>query len=231
MEIKYIVTIMTILIFAVAGYASTISISNTGVSVSSYSNEFKCGNSTDYLNLASDGELSLIGTARVKKTSWIDAGALKAPGAKPATFVESGLAGSWEFGDEIEANQEHIAGIWKIPADLDRTEAVTMKVHWYANGVSPGNCTWQLEYLWIGLGEDETAAAQETLSVNSTASAISNGMVNAQFTGIDLPDASDSGFFFRITRLSGSASDTIAANVYLRGRAMVYYADKLGQSI
>lgn len=186
---------------------------------------------TNYISFASDGELSLTGTARIKKTSWIDAGALRAPGDKPATSVESGLACAWEFGNEVEANQEHVSGVWKIPADMEKSEGITMKLNWYANGISPGNCRWQLEYLWIALNEDETGSAQETLAVDSTASSTSNGMTNVEFTGIDTPASNDSGLFFKITRLSGHANDTISDSTYLRGRAIIYTSNKLGIGI
>lgn len=189
------------------------------------------GGITDYAEIKTDGEINLHGTARVKITSWVDAGAMRAPGAHPATFVLSGLAGSWQFSDAAAGNEESISGIWKIPADMDKTEVVTMKLNWYANGASPGDCQWQLEYLWIALNEDETAAAQETVGVNSTASSTSNGMVNAEFTGIDLAGATDSGMFFKIKRMSAGDGDSISAATYLRGRAMVYYSDKLGKAL
>jgi len=68
---------------------------------------------TNYLSVASDGELTLTGTARVEKLYWIGANGIKAPGAKPATFVEDGLTGCWEFDDAIEANQESVSGTVK----------------------------------------------------------------------------------------------------------------------
>jgi len=50
---------------------------------------------------AMTGPLTLTGTARVEKLYWIGANGIKAPGAKPATFVEDGLTGCWEFDDAI----------------------------------------------------------------------------------------------------------------------------------
>jgi len=75
---------------------------------------------TNYASFASDGELSLHGTARVKKDLWIDANGIKAPGAHPATFVEDGLTGCWEFADQgVANNQEQVSGTIKIPDDMD----------------------------------------------------------------------------------------------------------------
>jgi len=186
---------------------------------------------TNYASFASDGELSLTGTARVKKKIYIGANGIKAPGAKPATFVEDGLTGCWEFADAIEANQESVSGTFLIPADLDRTVAITLNIGWHANGISPGNCKWQLEYLWRSPNESVGAAAQETLTVVSTASATSNGLVLAEITGIDLPSATDAAFFWKVTRLSGDVEDTISAVTHLRGQFVEYTANKLGEAI
>jgi len=162
---------------------------------------------------------------------WLDAAGIRAPGDKPASFVEYGLTGVWQFGNEIEANQESISGTVKIPSDMDRDVAPLFKIGWSADGASPGNCKWQLEYLWIGLNEATNAAAQGTLTVISTASTVSNGLIITPFTGIDLPSSTDKALFFKITRLSGDVQDTIADDVEMRGRLFTYTKNTLGKKI
>ena len=183
------------------------------------------------LELSGDTGLTLSGNSRVEKVIWIGANGIKAPGAKPATFVEDGLTGCWEFGDEIEANQESISGTVKIPNDMDRSVAPKFGIGWHANGVSPGDCKWQFEYLWRSPNEDATAGAQETLTVTSTASATSNGLIVAEITGIDLPSGTDVAMFWRVTRLSGDGDDTIADVTHLRGNYFKYTSNKLGEAI
>jgi len=176
--------------------------------------------------------ITLTGSARVKKDFWIDAGGIKAPGSHPATFVEDGLTGCWEFADQgVEGNQEQVSGTIKIPDDMDRTVVPTFNIGWHATGVSPGNCYWQFEYLWIGPNEDVTAVAQETLTVISAGSSTSEGLVVAQVTGIDLPSSTDQAMFWRITRLSADDLDTITAVTHMRGQFFQYTADKLGETI
>ena len=172
--------------------------------------------------------LSLVGDARVTESMWISAGTARAPGAKPAAFVQYGLTGVWQFGDEIEANQESISGTVRLPSTMDKTIAPLFIIGWSADGVSPGNCEWQLEYLFIAPNEATDGAAQETLTVTSTASSTSNGLVFATFTGVDVPGSTDVAFFFRITRLSGHANDTISDDVELRGMNFKYTINKLG---
>ena len=172
---------------------------------------------TNYFKVADDGEITLVGTARVKKQHWIGADALREPGAKPASFVAHGLKGAWEFADASSGNEEQISGTFKIPTDMDISVAPTFNIGWSAAGSSPGNSKWQLEYLWLAANEDTTAAAQETLTTISTASATSNGLVIATFSGIDLPTSSDKALFWRITRLSASGDDTISDDIHLHG--------------
>ena len=190
---------------------------------------FESGDGINYLSLATDGELGLTGTARVVKNIYIGANGIKAPGAKPATFVEDGLTGCWEFADATEAKQQSISGTLKIPEEMDITVVPIFNIGWHTAGISAGNCKWQLEYLWISPNQDVTAAAQETLTVVSAASAvIGDGLVLAQFTGIDLPSEIDIAMLWKITRLSGDAQDTIAAVTHVRGHMIKYTSNKLG---
>jgi len=189
----------------------------------------RIGDGTNYTEIKSDGEISLHGTARVTKCIWIGANGIKAPGSKPATWVEDGLTGCWEFADAIEANQESVSGTVKIPEDMDRTVVPTFGIGWHANGVSPGDCKWQFEYLWISPNEDVTAAAQETITVTSTASATSDGLIVAEVSGIDLPSETDVAMFWKVTRLSADGADTISAVTHLRGNYFKYTSNKLGE--
>ncbi len=186
------------------------------------------GDGTNYTEIKSDGIIELHGDARATKCFYIPADGIKAPGAKPATFILSGLSGAWEFTDAIEVNQESISGNTKIPCDADTTIAPTLNVGWYANGASPGDVKWQLEYLYVGENDDMTAAAQETLTVVDTASSTSNGMTIATFTGIDLPSTGKQAMLWKLTRLSADTDDTISASVLLRGMFFSYTANKLG---
>jgi len=160
---------------------------------------------------------------------YISASGIKAPGSKPATFVESGLTGVWQFADEgLEANQESVSGTLKLPTKMVRTEVPVFKVGWSADGISPGNCEWQLEYLYISPNEDTSGSAQETLTVIGTASSTSNGFIVTSFSGIDLPESTDQAMFFKIKRLSAGSNDTISDTVELRGMLFTYTENILG---
>ena len=170
--------------------------------------------------------VELIGTARVKKVRYIDSNSIRGWFSNGASYVESGISGVWRFDDALAGSEKIVFGTTKIPDDMDRSEVATLKIGWSANGVSPGNCEWQLEYLWLSPGDDTTGSAEETLTTTGTASATSDGLVITAFTGIDLPSSTNQALLWKITRLSASANDTISGNVDMRGAIIEYTANK-----
>ena len=193
--------------------------------------------STNYANFAADGELTLVGTARTTNAIWVDAGGIKAPGAKPAAAVAHGVleTPAWSFGDEaVEANEETVSFSIRIPERMDRSVAHTISVGWSADGANPGVCEWQLEYLWSSPGEDTGAAAQETLYATGTGPATADGLVVTTFTGIDVPSSTDACVHCRLKRLSsasaGGQADTIAIDVHLHGACFGWTSNKLGKA-
>lgn len=188
--------------------------------------DFKTGeDTTNYAKFDTDGNLTLYGTARNKKVDWIGANVIKGWFSDSATFVESGITGAWEFSDNAS---EKVMGTIKLPNDMDFSVAPSLFIGWSTDSANAGNCEWQLEYLYIGIDEDTTASAQETLTVTSAASSTSNGFVMVEFTGIDVPSSTDKAILWRLTRLGSDANDTISDTVELRGLAFQYTANKLG---
>jgi len=123
------------------------------------------------------GDLILSGGARVYRGSWIPATGMRAPPTKPATFVDYGVSGAWEFTDGAE---EQIVANIKIPYDADMTEDFTILVGWSSPAQSL-NCAWDVSYLLTGLNEDTTASAQEVIQSFETSSATANGLIISSF--------------------------------------------------
>ena len=191
--------------------------------------DYRAGN---YANFAPDGEVNLYGAARVVNAVWVDAGGIKAPGAKPATAIAHGAleTPAWQFANQaIAGNQETVSFTIRIPNQMDKAVEPTLSIGWSTNGAGAGNCEWQMEYLWTAPGEDTAAAAQETLTVISAGAPVANdGLVASTVTGIDVPGASDVCLHCRITRLSAGANDTIADTVELHGICLSWTSNKLG---
>jgi len=187
--------------------------------------------STHFAQFAPDGEITLSGTARVKKPCWIPANAIQAPQSRPATLIDHGISVAWQFGDvAVEVNTEQIRANIGLPSDMDITVVPALKIGWSSNTTS-ADCNWQIEYLYRGPDEDTTAAAQETLISAETSSSTADGLVVSEFT-LQTPSASDACIHIRITRRSDDAADTINADtVELQGMCLYYTSNRLGEAL
>ena len=180
----------------------------------------------NYLDVNTDGEVNLYGTARVIKGRWFPFNELKAPGTKPATFKEWGISGAWEFSDGTD---DTIVFNLQVPTDMDRTVAPSFIIGWSTNTtVTTETAVWQLEYLYTAAGEDTTAAAQETLPISSNAIAQANGLIEVEITGMDLPGATDACIHCRLKRLGADGADDLTDTAELHGVCIKYTSNKLG---
>jgi len=187
------------------------------------------GDGTNQAVFAADGELTLAGTARITKSIWLGVQGIKAPGTKPATFKEWGISGVWEFSDGTD---DTVIANLKFPEDMDRSVAPTFTVGWSTNtAVTTETCTWQIEYLYTQAGEDVTAAAQETLTVDSNAIAQANGLIVATITGLDVPNAADVCMHCRIKRLGAGGNDDLTDTAEMSGVCLSYTACRLGTAL
>jgi len=187
------------------------------------------GDGSDYVRWAADGTQTMVGDARTINTLWVDAGGIKAPGAKPATAISHGAleTPAWSFANAILANQESVSFSMRIPERMDRSTAPTISIGW-SSTTNAGNVKWQLEYLWRSADESTIAAGQETLTVTTTVSGVAEGLVSSEFTGIDIPSGTDICIHCKITRLSADAADTVADTVELHDVCYKWTSDKLG---
>lgn len=182
-----------------------------------------------YLSIAADGELGLVGTARVLSALWIGAEGLRAPPVtKPAALVELGISVAWEFSD---ATDDTIVANMRIPNRMDRTVAPTISLGWSSPTADPGDdskqAVWQVEYLWTALNESVAAAADGTLSVTTSASTVANGLVLSTVT-LAAPGATDQCLHMRIKRLGAAGADNLGDVAHLSGICMTFTSNKLG---
>jgi len=171
-----------------------------------------------------------VDVAQTLNALWMDAQSIRAPSTHPAELISHGTleTPAFQFADAIEANQESVTFNMRLPNRMDRSVAPTITIGWSADGISPGNCRWQLEYLWTAPGEDTGAETQGTLFVTGIATVVADGLVISTFIGIDLPSAVDICLHCRITRLSEDVLDTISDTVELHGVCLGWTSNKLG---
>lgn len=183
----------------------------------------------NYVEIKSDGEINLHGTARVFSALWLGAEGLRAPPlTKPAAFVEVGISAAWEFSD---ATDDTVVANMRIPSRMDRTVAPTISLGWSSPTADPGDdskrAVWQVEYLWTALNESVAAAADGTLSITTSASTVANGLVLSTVTPA-APGATDHCLHTRIKRLGADGADTLGDVAHLSGMCMLFTSDKLG---
>jgi len=190
---------------------------------------FGDGGSANYSSFASNGILTMTGTARSTNALWIGANEVKAPPTKAADFVDHGISGAWEFSD---ATDDTIVANMRIPNRMDRTAAPTLTIGW-SSTTTDANCIWQVEYLWRAVDEDTTANADDTLLANTDAdiyvsSSTPEGMILTTFT-LAAPSVTDACLHLRIKRRADLAADTIDADTAeLHGICMTFTSNKLG---
>ena len=182
------------------------------------------GGGTNYTEIKDDGEINLHGTARVKKRLQINVGSIKGAGANPASYVDYGLNGAFEFSKVID---ESIAEASAVPFDIDRSVAPTFTIGW-SSPETTGTCVWQLEVLYREEDEDwSSTTPQSTIEVEASPSNTTDGLA---FTSFTLPTLSstDAGMIFRLSRLGSDADDDMDDVAYVFGGAIDYTANKLG---
>ena len=173
------------------------------------------------------GTMTAYGGARVYKNEWFSVDGLSAPGTKPATLVEWGIAQGWEF---TNGTDDTLTAVRRLPTDLDRTEAPQFRIG-FASDTNSGAVVWQFSYSYVQANEDTRAAAQEVISVTQTIAATAGGLTIASITGMDEIDTSDQLLMVQIKRLGNDGADTLADDCVLLGAGMLYVSDKRGVPI
>jgi len=188
----------------------------------------RIGGDTHYLQIAADGQITLVGNARIKRDIWIPAQGIRAPGVKGATFVDLGISGVWEFSD---GQEEQIICNIQLPHGFDAGEDLTFNLGWSSPAQSL-NCDWEVAYLLTAIGDDTSAAADGTLQGYKTSAATANGLVMSPFTvpaaGVG---ATDVCVHVKIMRDGNDASDTLGAAAHIHGVCLEVVVTNFDESI
>lgn len=180
----------------------------------------------DFAHWASDGELTLNGTARVTKYTWLPADALQAAGAKPATQTLNGNGFAiYDFADNLE---QQIQFNLAFPTDMDKNEDVYIGIGWSSPTIG-GVADWELTYLITGL-DDSTDQPGTLIQQYEYSSTTADGLTRSAFT-IDhnLLTNDDICMHVILERDGNDANDNLTASAELHGVQLVYTSDKLGE--
>jgi len=134
----------------------------------------------------------------------------------------------WSFAD---AQEQKVVGTLRIPVDRALGEDIVIVMGW-SSATTSQDCDWEVAYLITQIGEDTSAAAQETLQSYEESSSTANGFVVSEFTvGNAQIHDDDVCIHINIMRDGNDGSDNLGAAAHLHGICLKYTKDKLGTAL
>lgn len=117
---------------------------------------------TNYATFAADGELTLVGTARVEKHIKLDAAVATVGGTAPSIST----SGNFKVLVYSSSGPTESAFLtFQVPEDWDESTSMFIHVHWAPATTNGGNVKWDIEYTAVASNAEETLTAG---SVNVT---------------------------------------------------------------
>lgn len=171
------------------------------------------GGTTNYAKFASDGELGLHGTARVKRHTRVGAGSWCGGTSAPT----QGCEGAFMYLEFDNSTDDEAYYVLPIPARWDDTTDIEFSLDWYYTGTQDnGTVCWALEYKSIKDGEAITGGTT-TIAQTSTGTHTTGQMVRTTFTtkllAANLERGDTIGLrVFRDVDGGNDSGDTLAAN-------------------
>jgi len=187
------------------------------------------GGLTNYAQIATDGEITLAGTARVVKYQWYGANALAAGGANGATL---GLNGNnwlvYSFADNAD---EYVQANIRIPTDMDLTAASYLSIAWSSPTTSATGIV-DVTYLVNAENESTDQAGTSDTGNTITSSATGDGLVVSDIVTFAASSfgSTDVLIQLQIMRDGDNAADTLNDVLELHGLGLKYTANKLGEA-
>ncbi len=186
---------------------------------------FHFGMGDNYANFASNGHLTLHGTATVYNDLFVDGLNLRAGATDPPTFaVFSGGVWGSRF-DNGAAYSAH--GTIEMQHDYKDGSNLEFHVHWSPTTTNTGNIRWGLEYTVANV--NSTFGATTTVYAVQAGAGVVNrhqilNIVTISGTGL----TAGAVIMFRIFRDGANAADTFTGNAFLLRCAVHYECDKIG---
>ena len=195
------------------------------------------GDGTNEAQFASDGELTLAGTARIMRSVDFEPDALKKGGVGPTDNTED----SFPTHDYQATNDESVFVHWEIPHDYASAGEIHLHIEWFVD-TAPGdakNVTWGLEYKKQSIGDNfDFGASTITIIVNdaiTTGSPAndkkihSSAELNLTTTGFEPMDIILIRIFRDADASEDGATDDFGSDVRVFNYHLMYLSDKLGQ--
>lgn len=188
------------------------------------SNGAVIGDASNNLSVASNGEVTLNGTARVYDGHFLDATNFRIPGAGEATEVIRGTGVAFEFAD---GKEESIYTQYRLPGTWVDTHNIIVVLLW-DSPTTLARCNWEISYQFKALGEpmDDIAGVATEIGVEAS-SAVSTGLVESHLVlPVDVFTSGDKMVRLGVTR--NGITDTLGDSAFLHAVLMRGVTNKLG---
>ncbi len=183
---------------------------------------------TNFLKIATDGEVSLAGTARVRKEIIIGAGSFHKGVSAPDTGYINSVIETLDF-DKTSTQHGHYNTI--VPHDMAAGTDITVQVDWFFDDVEADHyMTWELEYLLLADGEDPTTAPTAIWQKSVISTGNNDKQIHTTFATAITGGVADDALAIRFSRDADATNDTDDLNQDARMLVvhLHYISDKLG---
>ena len=196
------------------------------------------GGATNYAQFAADGELTLVGTARVLRSVDFEPEAVKQGGVGPGTSTEDGFP----VHDFQATNDESVFMHWEIPHDYASGQEIHMHAEYFVDTAPVGaaNVTWGVEYKKLSIGDNfDFGAGTTTVIVNdalTTGTPANDKQIHSSpeiqliTTGFEPMDVILIRFFRDADASEDGATDNFGSDARLFNYHLMFLSDKIGQA-
>jgi hypothetical protein len=188
------------------------------------------GGTTNYATFAADGELNLVGTARVIRSHWIQPRDIRANISKNWAAGSNANASTfaWQFTSSATEGSAQVG--MDVPADMDLSATGSVDVLWSAGCAAAANASMAITVAYYGIGEGGTPDPETLLtgvegSGTGGASAFEWTNVTDALTA---PAASTKHMTIRLTYAPNTAQSSAGSTFQLNGMTLKYISNKLG---
>ena len=181
---------------------------------------------TNYVAFAGDGEITMHGTARVRKHMIIPVSSVRVPGAAAPGIAIIGNFAVLQFAGVGASEQVNFS--FEIPDDYSVGSNLLVHIHWAPTNTDAGGVVWQLTTAALASGTGELiSAAGTTAFVIDAASTIQDELLvsdDMSVSGVVAEDVLGCTLF----RDPAHGSDTYGSDASLVFIEVSYLVDKLG---
>ncbi len=196
------------------------------------------GGATNYTQFAADGELTLVGTARVFRSVDFEPEAVKQGGVGPGTSTEDGFP----IHDFQATNDESVFMHWEVPHDYASGQEIHLHAEYFVDTAPVGaaNVTWGVEYKKQSIGDNfDFGAGTTTVIVNdalTTGTPANDKQIHSSpeiqliTTGFEPMDVILMRFFRDADASEDGATDNFGSDARLFNYHLMFLSDKIGQA-